>query len=78
MGTEEKTIVTSTGPFVVAWNFRHVKAGDFSRYTLRRFTDTVIADQFTFGGDRNIVVTLPENIFLEEKKKLKGVLCVRL
>ncbi|GAA6001784.1 Vid27p [Rhodotorula paludigena] len=71
-GEPEKTIVTSTGPFIVAWNFRQVKAGNIHNYTLRRFSDDVVADNFKFGGDREIIVTLPENVFVEEKKKLKA------
>ncbi|GAA5835390.1 hypothetical protein JCM11251_005221 [Rhodosporidiobolus azoricus] len=71
-GEPERTIVTSTGPFIVAWNFRQVKQGNVSNYTLRRFGDDVVADNFKFGGDREIIVTLPENVFVEEKKKLKA------
>jgi hypothetical protein len=32
----ERTIVTSTGPYAIAWNFRRVKAGDYTAYTLTR------------------------------------------
>ncbi|BGP22446.1 vacuolar import and degradation protein [Rhodotorula toruloides] len=71
-GDPERTIVTSTGPFIVAWNFRQVKSGNTSNYTLRRFSEDVVADNFKFGGDREIIVTLPENVFVEEKKKLKA------
>lgn len=53
----EKTIVTSTGPYIIAWNFRKVKAGDTTNYTMRRYSDEVIADNFKFGGDREIVST---------------------
>ncbi|GAA5865793.1 hypothetical protein JCM3774_003096 [Rhodotorula dairenensis] len=71
-GEPERTIVTSTGPFIVAWNFRQVKTGNVHNYTLRRFSEEVVADNFKFGGDREIIVTLPENVFVEEKKKLKA------
>ncbi|GAA6039632.1 hypothetical protein JCM8097_002227 [Rhodosporidiobolus ruineniae] len=71
-GDPERTIVTSTGPFIVAWNFRQVKQGNTANYTLRRFGADVVADNFKFGGDREIIVTLPENVFVEEKKKLKA------
>lgn len=71
-GEPERTIVTSTGPFIVAWNFRQVKSGNINNYTLRRFSEEVVADNFKFGGDREIIVTLPENVFVEEKKKLKA------
>ncbi|GAA5914153.1 hypothetical protein JCM8208_003921 [Rhodotorula glutinis] len=71
-GSLESTIVTSTGPFIVAWNFRQVKQGNVHNYVLRRFQSDVVADNFKFGGDREIIVTLPENVFVEEKKKLKA------
>lgn len=71
-GEPERTIVTSTGPFIVAWNFRQVKSGNVSNYTLRRFSEDVVADNFKFGGDRDIIVTLPENVFIEQKKGLKA------
>ena len=54
-GEPERTIVTSTGPFIVAWNFRQVKSGNINNYTLRRFSEEVVADNFKFGGDREIV-----------------------
>lgn len=59
LDSTEKTIVTSTGPYIVAWNFRHVKQGNTANYTLRRFSENIVADQFRFGGDRDIIVTLP-------------------
>ncbi|KAI5478971.1 hypothetical protein MNV49_004374 [Pseudohyphozyma bogoriensis] len=68
----ERTIVSSSGPFVIAWNFRHVKNGNTSNYTIRRFSETVIADAFKFGGDREIIVTLPTNVLIENKKGLKA------
>ncbi|GAA5979440.1 hypothetical protein JCM10908_002924 [Rhodotorula pacifica] len=71
-GEPERAIVTSTGPFIVAWNFRQVKSGNVHNYTLRRFSEEIVADNFKFGGDREIIVTLPENVFVEEKKKLKA------
>ncbi|KDE05752.1 hypothetical protein MVLG_03844 [Microbotryum lychnidis-dioicae p1A1 Lamole] len=72
LGADERTIVTSTGPYIVAWNFRQVKQGNVANYTLRRFSDTIVADSFKFGGDREIIAVLPNNVFVEDKKKLKA------
>lgn len=55
VGDMEKTIVTSTGPFVVAFNFRSVKAGKLREYKIKRYDDVVVADNFRFGDDREIV-----------------------
>ncbi|KAK4049731.1 Vacuolar import and degradation protein 27 [Microbotryomycetes sp. JL221] len=72
LDSTERTIVTSSGPYIVAWNFRHVKQGVTNQYTIRRFSENIVADQFRFGGDREIIVTLPDDVFVEEKKKLKA------
>lgn len=39
----------------MAWNFRQVKQGNVTNYVLRRFSADVVADNFKFGGDREIV-----------------------
>lgn len=51
----EKTIVTSTGPYIVTWNFRAVKAGRFTEYKIKRYDEDIVADNFTWGNDRDIV-----------------------
>ncbi|CAJ0766924.1 20172_t:CDS:10 [Entrophospora sp. SA101] len=47
----EKAIVTSTGPFVITWNFRRVKQGKLDDYQIKRYTDNVVADNFRYGQD---------------------------
>lgn len=57
---EEKTIVTSTGPYVITWNFRRVKNGHYD-YQIKQYADNVVADNFKFGQDRSIIVALPHD-----------------
>ncbi|CAD6578150.1 MAG: hypothetical protein CYPHOPRED_000460 [Cyphobasidiales sp. Tagirdzhanova-0007] len=71
VGDLEKTIVTSTGPFVVAFNFRAVKAGRLREYKIKRYDETIVADNFRFGDDREIVVTLPNDLRMEAKSQLQ-------
>ncbi|ORX95192.1 cytoplasm protein [Basidiobolus meristosporus CBS 931.73] len=71
-GEDERTIVTSTGPYVITWNFRKVKQGKLDDYQIKRYTDTVVADNFKFGEDRNIVVALPNDVTMVNKKTLKS------
>ncbi|RIB17130.1 VID27 cytoplasmic protein [Gigaspora rosea] len=66
----EKTIVTSTGPFVITWNFRRVKQGKLDEYQIKRYTDDIVADNFKFGQDRSIVVTFPHDVTLTKKTHL--------
>ncbi|KAF9358554.1 hypothetical protein BGX34_008884 [Mortierella sp. NVP85] len=58
---EEKTIVTSTGRYVITWNFRRVKLGH-KEYQIKEYADTVVADNFKYGQDRSIIVALPNEV----------------
>ncbi|KAJ2346645.1 Vacuolar import and degradation protein 27, partial [Coemansia sp. RSA 2671] len=59
----EKTIVTSTGPFVITWNLRRaLGTGRGDAYHIKQYADVVVADNFRFGQDRSIVVTLPNDV----------------
>ena len=62
----------STGPYIVTWNFRRVKQGKLNDYQLKSHNDTVVAGNFKFGQDRNIVVALPHDVTLVNKKQLRS------
>ncbi|KAG0378336.1 hypothetical protein BGX24_004113 [Mortierella sp. AD032] len=68
---EEKTIVTSTGPYVITWNFRRVKNGHYE-YQIKQYADNVVADNFKFGQDRSIVVALPHDVTAVAKRNLSS------
>ena len=64
----ERSIITSSGEYVVAWNFRKVKNGQLDAYTIkrcvertwpradvRRYDQEIVADSFRFNQDRDIV-----------------------
>lgn len=57
---EEMYIVTSTGPYVITWNFRRVKLGH-REYSMREYPQKVVADNFRFGQSRSIIVALPDD-----------------
>ncbi|KAJ3403292.1 hypothetical protein HDU80_004297 [Chytriomyces hyalinus] len=70
-GFEETSIVTSTGPFVITWNFKKAKIGKLNDYTIKQYRSDVVADNFKFGEDRNIIVALPENVHMISKSTLQ-------
>ncbi|OZJ04820.1 hypothetical protein BZG36_02338 [Bifiguratus adelaidae] len=67
---EERTIVTSTGPYVITWNFNRVKQGHRYDYQIKAYSDNVVADNFKFGQDKDIVVAFPDNVTMVTKKQL--------
>ncbi len=64
----EKTIITSTGPYVITWNFRRVKSGHLYDYSIKKYPQRVVADSFRFGSDKNVIVTLPDDVTMVNKK----------
>lgn len=54
-GAQENAIVTSTGEFVVAWDFAKVKKGLLDKYEIKKYEDHVVQDNFKFGDDKEIV-----------------------
>lgn len=70
--SEERAIITSSGPYVITWNLRRVKQGHLYDYQIKKYEDEVVADNFRYGQDRSIVVTLPESVTLISKKSLSA------
>jgi len=69
---DETTIVTSSGPYVIAWDFKKVKKGITDKYEIKQYTDAVVQDDFRFATDKEIVVALKNNVLMVNKKKLKA------
>ncbi|KAF9453087.1 VID27-domain-containing protein [Macrolepiota fuliginosa MF-IS2] len=70
-GQDENAIVTSTGQFVIAWDFAKVKKGFLDRYEIKKYEDHVVQDNFKFGDDKEIIVALDNNVLALNKNKLK-------
>eukprot|EP01113_Clastostelium_recurvatum_P039615 TRINITY_DN6064_c0_g1_i1.p1 TRINITY_DN6064_c0_g1~~TRINITY_DN6064_c0_g1_i1.p1 ORF type:complete len:831 (-),score=183.37 TRINITY_DN6064_c0_g1_i1:11-2503(-) len=64
---EERSIVTSTGPFLISWNFRKVKQNKLDEYQIKRYEHDIVADQFKFGEDRNIIVAMSDDVVMAKK-----------
>jgi hypothetical protein len=58
----EDSIITSTGRYVIKWNLKDVLKGGVYSYTISRCSDLVIADNFEFGDNESIIVTLPNDV----------------
>ncbi|EKM59236.1 uncharacterized protein PHACADRAFT_136651 [Phanerochaete carnosa HHB-10118-sp] len=68
---EENAIVTSTGEYVVAWDFAKVKKGQLDKYEIKKYEDNVVQDNFKFGDSKEIIVAMENNVVAINKKQLK-------
>ncbi|KAH9853492.1 VID27 cytoplasmic protein [Lenzites betulinus] len=70
-GKEENAIVTSTGQYVVAWDFGKVKKGQLDKYEIKKYDQHVVQDNFKFGDDKEIIVALQNDVLAINKKNLR-------
>lgn len=70
-GTEETSIITATGPYIIEWNLKRVLRGMKGAYRIKRYEDVVKADDFKFGSDKNVIVALPNEVNMVAKQSLR-------
>ncbi|KAI8631779.1 VID27-domain-containing protein [Xylariaceae sp. FL1651] len=68
--SEETSIITATGPYIINWNLKKLLRGAKAPYIIKRYTDDVKADDFKFGTDQNVIVALPNEVSMVGKNKL--------
>lgn len=70
-GTEETSIITATGPYIIEWNLKKVLKGAKAPYLIKRYAEDVKADDFKYGTDKNVIVALPNEVNMVGKQALK-------
>ncbi|KAI9927719.1 hypothetical protein AWENTII_012642 [Aspergillus wentii] len=68
---EETSIITATGPFIITWSLKKVVAGRKDPYTIKRYGEDVMADNFRFGSDKNVIVALPNEVNMVAKRSFQ-------
>lgn len=74
---EHTSIVTSSGPFLITWNFKKVLKGALNSYKITKIANwgkgdhTVVDTQFKFNDDRSILVTEPKQIGVQTRSMAK-------
>ncbi|KAL9933569.1 hypothetical protein V8E36_007745 [Tilletia maclaganii] len=67
----ETSIVTSSGPLVISWDFAQVKAGQLGDYKIRRLADTIVQDAFAYNQDNSIIVAMENDVAMASRSKLQ-------
>lgn len=69
---EERSIVVSTGPYVITWNLHRALKGDIFGYQIKENEQAVVANSFVPGNSDQIVVALGDDVRLVDQKKLQS------
>ena len=70
-GTKETSIITATGPFIITWSMKKVLGRKRDPYTIKRYEEEVMADDFKFGSDKSVIVALPNEVNMVKKESFK-------
>ncbi|KAK0544342.1 Vacuolar import and degradation protein 27, partial [Tilletia horrida] len=54
--SNETSIVTSSGPFIISWVFADVKRGIYGNYKICRLADRIVQDRFAHDLDNSIIM----------------------
>ncbi|KNZ56011.1 hypothetical protein VP01_251g3 [Puccinia sorghi] len=68
-GNVEKNIVTSIGPYIITFDLKSI-LNNRTKYTVKRYQENVVADNFRWNHDKDIVVTLESDVILEKRTRL--------
>lgn len=69
---EGRAIIASTGPYVITWPVKSIIKGKLYDYQIKKYGDTIVADNFKYGQDNNIIVTLPDQVTMIDKSVLQS------
>ena len=65
---KESWIISSTGNYIVTWNFNKVKRGHRFAYKIKKCAHKVVADDFMLGQADSVVVVEKNNVFVENRQ----------
>lgn len=71
IGSKEQTIVSASGPYAITWSLRKILRGDAEPYLIHRYSSNVVADNFRFGTDKNVIVALEDDVGIVNKKAFR-------
>ena len=67
---EETSIVTSTGDFLITWNFKKIKRGILNDYQIKKLDTNPVDNQFQMDRDEKILVTDQKVVGVQARKKI--------
>jgi len=69
---DEHWIITSTGPYIIKWNFNKLKkSGIVNSYSIRRAKSTVVHNEFRFNHNDDLLVTEANSVYAQHSAAKK-------
>lgn len=75
VNSKETTIVTSTGPYIISWSLKKVLSRSTTKddrpYLIKRYEQNVIADNFKYGSNSDVIIALQDDVSMINKRSLR-------
>lgn len=71
LNAKEQTIVSSSGPYAITWSLKKIIRGDAEPYMIKRYQSNVVADNFKFGTDKDVIIALEDDVGMVKKKEFR-------
>eukprot|EP01084_Bolivina_argentea_P133271 235187_1 len=69
---DEHWIISSTGPYIIKWNFNKLKkSGIMNSYSIRKAKSKVIHNEFRFGHNDDLLVSETNSVYAQHSSKRK-------
>lgn len=71
--SKETTIVTSHGPYLISWSLKDIlnKKKPNLSYTIQRYDQQIIADNFRFNSNSEVIVALRDDVSMIDRRELR-------
>ena len=66
--SRETSIVTSTGNYLVIWDFAKIRRGKLFEYRIKTMDERLLGGEFGYGRDTEIVATMPNKLSLQKRR----------
>ncbi len=71
VNAKEQTIVSSSGPYVITWSLKKILRDDREPYLIKSYDSDVMADDFKFGSDKNVIIALSDDVGMVNRKTFR-------
>ncbi|EGW30263.1 uncharacterized protein SPAPADRAFT_157038 [Spathaspora passalidarum NRRL Y-27907] len=70
VNSKEMSIVTGVGSYLITWSMNKVLKNDADPYLIRKFKQNIVADNFKFGSNNEVIMATSNDVSMISKRKL--------
>ncbi|KAI5962962.1 VID27 [Candida pseudojiufengensis] len=69
---KETSIISSVDNYIVTWSLSKILKNDPSPYQVKNYKQNIVADNFKFGSNNRLIISLPDDVNMIKKSSLNN------